>query len=104
LTQIETLVELYSIVPYDSQKLVDDVKKLIDIGVPLKVNDGTRDALDIVLNGILVHDEKTSEQLMNVAIELNNLGVVAEASHQELLERLKQKYPDIYDAQGSKLR
>lgn len=96
-SSIEYLIELYSISPYESVKLIDDVKKLIEIGVPLNMKDGTRDVLDIMLERAVIHDENMSEQILNSAVELNNVGIFLENSHLELLDNLRYTHPNLYE-------
>lgn len=96
---IESQVEAFAINPYGSsaEQKIDKVQKLIDLGVPLKLNDGTRDALDLALQGASEHDEIEANKLMILAKSLHDQGILLEPSHYQLLDKLKYKHPILYD-------
>lgn len=96
---IESQVESYAINPFGSspEEKINNIKKLIDIGVPLKIKDGTRDALDLALQGAYLHDGAEADSLMFLAKNLHSLGIELEDSSYELLEKIKNKNPELYD-------
>jgi hypothetical protein len=95
---VEMQVESYATNPYaaTAEEQVNTVKKLIDLGVSLKVDDGTRDALDIVLAGVNNQNADQANTLLSLAKNLHDLGIPVEQSHYQLLEQIKNKYPDLY--------
>jgi hypothetical protein len=81
--------------PVDQQLKYIDILK--DLGVPLKEQDGTRDALDRALEySLTTTDADNAERLIILAKKLNSVGIPVEASHKELLANLQIKYPDLY--------
>lgn len=105
ITPIEMIADLYVIHPYDSPKAVaDKINKLIGIGVPIKINDGTRDPLDFVLAGALTKNGEGAENLIQLAIELNKMGLQLDVSHREILEKLKIMQPMLFEKYENELR
>ncbi len=96
---IEMLANNYAINPYVAplEKQISNMQKLLDLGVTLKINDGTRDALDIVLGGVTNQYPDQADALMGLAKNLHYLGIPLEQSHYQILEEIKNKYPDLYN-------
>lgn len=96
---IEAQVESYAINPFGSSagEQLNNIRKLIDLGVPLKVSDGTRDPLDFALQGVFNHDGAEAESLMLLAKNIHTLGIGLEDSSYELLEKIKNKNPLLYE-------
>lgn len=79
------------------EKQVESFQKLIDLGVPISNEDGTRDALDRILGATYAtNDNAGAERLMTLAVKLNQMGLPLSVSHEQLLEKIKVKYPNIY--------
>lgn len=88
---LEAYVENYSI--YDDGKALETIDHLLQLGVALKVDDGTRDPLDYVLTNITPDN---AESRFSVAKKLLDAGLTLEDSHNELLNELKISNPEIY--------
>lgn len=95
---IETQASKYAANPYatSAEEQINTFKKLLDLGVDLKVNDGTRDALDIVLGAVNHQYSDQAEKLLIVAKNFHELGIPLEKSHFQLLEEIKSKHPDLH--------
>lgn len=87
---LEAYIESYSI--YDDGKAIETIDQLLQLGVPLSVNDGTRDPLDYVLANIT---PENSASRFSVAKKLINSGASFGASHSELLLHLKETHPEL---------
>lgn len=96
---IELLVDGYAINPYtaSANDQISKIKNLVNVGAPLKVDDGTRDALDRVLEGVVNQNSEQAQKLLELAKNLHELGLPLEQSHFQLLEKISHKYPDLYN-------
>lgn len=57
---------------------LQELDKLSSLGVPIKLNDGTRDALDIVLFAAVKHDKAEAAKLLQYALKVNQMGIPVE--------------------------
>lgn len=98
MTAIEVQIENYAINPFETSvdEQLKNIKKLVEIGVPLKVFDSTRDPLDIALEGAYNHSGKEADALMRLAKNINSLGIPLEFSGYEILEKIRIKNPELY--------
>lgn len=87
---LEAYIESYSI--YDDGKAIETIDQLLQLGVPLSVDDGTRDPLDYVLANIT---PENSVSRFSVAKKLINSGASFGESHNELLLHLKETHPEL---------
>ncbi len=96
---IELQVENYALNPYGFtyEDGLNDIQKLIDLGVPLKVGDGTRDALDLALYGAYNQEGEEAVKLIMLAKKLHDLGLPIEPSHEELIAQIKNNRPYLSD-------
>jgi len=87
------------------EKQLEAIDNLIKLGVPVKENDGTRDALDRALGAAVATEvPEAAKNLMILSKKLNEAGIGLEKSHKEILETLKEKYPDLYTEFGTTFR
>jgi hypothetical protein len=95
---IELQAERFVINPdlASAEEQINTIKKLVDIGVSVKVDDGTRDALDIVLGGVSNQGIDQAKILLSLAKSLHELGIPLEQSHFQLLANIRNKFPDLY--------
>lgn len=96
---IEMQAESFAINPYTAslEEQTSTIKQLLDLGASLKVDDGTRDALDIVLGGVNNQNPDQAKVLLGLAKNLHELGIPLEQSHFQLLDEINHKYPDLYN-------
>lgn len=96
---IELQAESYAINPYKAtaEEQINNIKKLIELGVPLEVRDGTRNALDFVLEGVYNNDPDQARKLLALAVGLIDEGISVQQSHFQLMEKIKQKHAGLYD-------
>lgn len=88
---LEAYVASYSI--YDDGRAIETIDQILQLGVPVIVNDGTRDPLDYVLANVT---PSNAASRFSVAKKLMSSGLVLGASHNELLDQLKINNPDLY--------
>lgn len=106
MSAVEVLAEQYAINPYgkSAAQQFEKTRKLLALGVPMNINDGTRGVLDIVLEGAYNYDGDIAEGLMQFAKDLNSSGAQLDDSGYEVLNKIKAKSPVLYDRYASSLK
>lgn len=99
MTAVEIMAEKIAINPSFSyvDEHIDSFEKLLSLGFPVKIEDGTRDALDYVLAAAYGREFDEAKKLLLLANYLNEKGIYLEESHIELVERIRLKHPLLYE-------
>lgn len=99
MTAVEIMAERVAINPSFSSvdEHIDNFEKLLSLGFPVKIEDGSRDALDYVLAAVYGREFDEAKNLLLMANYLNEKGIYLEKSHMELVERIRLKYPHLYE-------
>ncbi|WP_157484850.1 hypothetical protein [Gilvimarinus polysaccharolyticus] len=102
---IEIHADRFTTNPYstNAEKELKNLKKLIDLGVNIKENDGTRDALDIALFAATRQEKDQAEKILKYALKLNEFGIYLQSSHNSLIDELEKRHPHLHKEYTSNL-
>ena len=99
MTAIESFLDTFVIFPDGdgAQSAINTVNTLLELGVPSQIDNGTRDALDILLAGALNQESRDGAIIIaQVGEILLQRDFKLTRSHKELLAQNEEKYGDIF--------